>query len=289
MKRFISYLLPLVLSSTLMAGGEEKPLPISIFADSTHIAPAKFRHPHNHHHLTFSESRAVANYTHTLNDTNGLSFGTGYLGTKFHFSKHPKFKQRHFDNALFNIGGFTKEAENWFWDANLNVQMNTEHFSLSRYAFFTGLLHGQYRWHSNRNLHVGFIGYTGLRYSRMLPIIGFDYKMSQKWKFNAVFPLNVSAVYSINNHWSIETGLRYFLTRQRLGKDENLRRGFVAYRGLGAEIGLNYRCNDHIYLNAHVGESLSSRMRVSNHNDHHRRHYKMGPAPYVGVMAMIAF
>ena len=167
--------------------------------------------------------------------------------------------------------------------------MNTDHFSLSRYTFFTGLLHGAYKWHSKRNLHVGIVAYGGMRYSRMLPVIGIDYKKSEKWQFNAVFPLNVSAVYSLNSNWSAEAGLRYFLTRQRLGNDEELRRGFVAYRNWGAEAGLNYRCNDHISLNVHVGESLAGRMRVSRHDDRHRHHYKIKPAPYFGLMAKIAF
>ncbi|MBS0655532.1 MAG: hypothetical protein JSR46_07140 [Verrucomicrobia bacterium] len=123
----------------------------------------------------------------------------------------------------------------------------------------------------------------------MLPVVGMDYTHSEKWKFNLVFPLNVSAVYSMDSNWSCEGALRYFLTRQRLEKDDRIHRGLVAYRNWGAEIGLNYRLSERIYINAHVGESIAGRMRVSNHEDRHRHHYKIKPAPYFGLVAKIDF
>lgn len=291
MNRFLPFLFSFAISQALIAedSGDKNPS-ISLFAESTHLSRAKFKHPNNRGHLSFSETRAQGMYTYDLDDKNGLTVGAGYLGANFHFSKDPKFKQKQFNNALFTVGGFTKDIEKWLWNGYLTMQMNTDNFSLSNYTFFNGLLHGTYQWHDKRNLHVGVLAYTGLRYSRMLPILGMDYTHSEKWKFNLVFPLNMTAIYSFNKQWSVDAGIRYFLTRQRLGKDEHkLRDGFVAYRGWGAEMGLNYQFNDRIRLNAYVGESLSGRMRTSTHNDKHRHHYRVGAAPYFGISATVAF
>jgi hypothetical protein len=288
-KRIIPYLFSLAVSLPLLASnnGEEK---FSLFADYNQIAQARFKNPtHRHRAIRFSEERAIGRYTHHIDDLNGMTCGVGYLGTQFHFSHRPKFNQKHFDNLLLEIGAYTKEIDKWRLDANLNIQMNTEHLSLSRYTFFTGLLHGQYKWHEKRNLHIGILSYSGMRYSRVLPVIGIDYKPSEKWKLNLIFPLNVSAVYSINSNWSTEVGLRYFLARQRLQDDDRLSRGLVAYRNWGAEAGINYKCGDRITFNAHVGESLGGRMRVSHRDDRHRHHYEIKSAPYFGLMAKIAF
>src|SRR5262249_36406746 len=151
-----------------------------------HVNRAAFTHPERerHHHLTFAEGCVLGTYMHQLSEKRKLLLGAGYLGTTFHFSHHPRrssFEQRHFDNLLLQFGLSTKEIDRWDWNAKLGLQINTEHFRLSRYTFFSGLLHGRYDWHENRNLHVGILGYAGMRYTRLLPIVGFDYKYSNKW------------------------------------------------------------------------------------------------------------
>jgi hypothetical protein len=189
---------------------------------------------------------------------------------------------------LFHVGAKTRELEGWKWKANILAQVNTEHFS-SRYTFFEGELYGRYAWHQNRNLYAGILAFTGLRYSRALPIVGFDYKFSDKWKLNAVFPLDMALVYFINPHWSVDAGIRYFLNRQRLGEHGTFRRGFVAYRNWGAEGGLNYALNESVRIKLHVGDAFAGRMRISNHNDRHRKHLKLDSSVYYGLDASIAF
>lgn len=302
MKRLIPYLtvLSFAFTNAIFATTPTQDAPkdvgpdIKVSALYNNVTRAKFTRPHSerHHHLTYKQGIVLGTYKHKLESDRKLKFGLGYMGTEFHFSHHPRttsFKERHFDNLLVQLGASTKELERWKWDAELGMQINTEHFHLSRYTFFSGMLHGRHDWRENCHLHVGILGFSGMRYSRMLPIIGFDYKFSNKWKLNAVFPLNTSIVYSITEQLALDAGIRFMLSRQRLGDSGHYKRGLVAYTNWGAEVGLNYALNQYVRFNVHLGESFAGRMRISTKHDHHRKHLRLDPALYYGLSASIAF
>jgi hypothetical protein len=214
------------------------------------------------------------------------------MRTTYTFSHHPRktsFHEHHFNNLLLDIGGATEAVEEWVWDAGIGLQINTEHFSLSRYTFFSGTLHGRHTYNKDCNLHVGIVGDSGMRYSRVLPIIGFDYEFSKKWKLNAVFPINMALVYSIDDNWAVDTAIRYILSRQRLNDHGHNPRGLVAYRNWGAELGLNYDYKEMLMVNLHVGDCFAGRMRISNRHDRHRKHLRLDSALYYGLHATIVF
>ncbi len=267
---------------------------IEMTCSYNHVNRAKFKHPSSqrHHHLTFSEGYVLGTYIQKLKSKSELLYGLGYMNTKFHFSHHPKrtsFKQSNFNNLLAQFGAVTQEIEKWKLEGQIGLQMNTEHLASSRYTFVSGLLHGVQDYNDQSKLHVGIVGYAGMRYTRILPIIGFDYKFSDQWKLNAVFPLNMSVVYSINKYLSLDASIRYFLTRQRLNDHGHYPRGLVAYRNWGAETGVNYQINERMSVNVHVGESFAGRMRISTRKDSHRKHLKLDSAMYYGFSADFAF
>jgi hypothetical protein len=262
----------------------------SVEAEYEQFSHAKIYMPETHKntHLSLSTTNTLATYEWQTSEQTACHFGVGYQGMHFDFSKKPPFSQKHFANALFDIGGYTKEVEGWKWKADLLAQINAENFALSRYTFFTGLLKGKYAWHKKRNLHVGILAYAGMRYSRALPVLGFDYIPNDTWKLSIVYPLHMFLQYKLNQNWSVETGIRYFLARQRMNEGDTLRRGYVAVRTWGAEIGLNYVINDWMKINAHIGEVLENRMRVSDRHDKNRKHFRLRDAAGFGFVASIA-
>lgn len=244
------------------------------------------------HHITFSEGFVLANYEHTLPSKTELQLGVGYMDTMFSFSHHHKstsFDQKHINNLLVQLGATTMEEEKWKLDGGLGLQINTDHFSLSRYTFFSGIIHGKYDYAERTNLHVGIECFTGMRYTRVLPLIGFDYTFSDKLKLNAVFPVDMSLVYSLTDHVSLDATIRYMLSRQRLNNHGDNNRRLVAYRNWGAEGGITYAVNSRCKLNLHVGETFGARMRLSDRNDKHRKHLKLNSSLYYGLEASFAF
>lgn len=271
----------------------KKENPFSLYLTSHVVDRAKFQKPHSwqDHHVRFSESKGLVQYTHKIDPYNGLKFGVGYAYTQFGWNKRPRVKEKRFENVLFSLGGYTAAQEKWLFDGDLFMQINQNHFALSRYSFFGGFLHGKYEWRSNVNFHTGICGTAGMRYTYILPIFGFDYQATKQLKLNAIFPTNISAVYSFNQHFSVDLSMRYLLTRQRLGTHEphELKRGYIAYRTAGIELGTSYHIAEKLFANIHIGESLGGAMRVSHRNDKHRRHYRFKPAPYIGATAYLSF
>ena len=267
--------------------------PVELIATYDHINSSKFKFPHSsrHHTLSFGEGTFLATYTYKLSSQLGLKYGIGYTRTKLGFTHRPHIEQKTFNNLLLSIGGSIKTQDKWLWDTNLYLQMNTEHLSLSRYTFFRGYLHGKYEWKEDINLHVGLEGVTGMHYTHIWPSVGFDYQYSPKIRFNAIFPSNVSAIYFFTERTSINASAHLFFTRQRLGINESdhLKRGLIAYRNVGLEIGFNYRIMDRILANVHIGEALGGRLRVSHRHDRKRHHYRQKAAPYFGLVACLAF
>jgi hypothetical protein len=267
---------------------EPKEVPWSLIGDYVAVGKASFKRPHSHHHFRFSQGKVLGTYTESQNNVSGLSGGVGYMNSTFTTTKHFPFHKKHFHNLLLNIGGFTRHIEQWNWSSSLELQTNTEHLSIARYTLFTGLLTGQYEWHKKRNLYAGVAFTTGMRYTRVLPVVGFDYRPNAKLTFNAVFPINISAVYALTDHVTVDLGLRLFLSRQRFGKERDApKRGFVTYTNTGLEGGINYKYDDRITFNMFAGEAFGGILRISNRNDHHSHRYKQKPAPYVGLLARI--
>lgn len=301
MKRLIPYISFFSLAITQLAfAADPKVAPykedtpdMELSAVYNHVDRAKFTRTRSqrHHHLSYSEGFVLGTYQHKLPSNNDLNFGLGYMNTKFSFSHHPKrtsFKQHDFHNMLVQVGATSREIDEWKIDGGLGLQINTDHFS-SRYTFFTGLLHGKQDYIHGSHLHVGIVAYSGLRYSRVLPILGFDYEFSKKLKLNAVFPLDMSLVYTIDDHWTIDTAIRFMLSRQRLNNNGTNPRGLVAYRNWGAEAGVTYAFNNRCKVNLHLGETFGGRMRISSKHNSHRKHLTLDSALYYGLEASFAF
>lgn len=282
---------PLAGQPLVEQAGEQAPdYALSLDAEFEHFEHARIYKPESQsgNHLRLSSTNILASYEHKPADPSNYYAGAGFQSMLFDFSHHAPFQQKRFHNILLNVGGMTQEIERWKWKGDLLTQVSAEDFS-SRYTFFTGLLKGKYSWHKKRNLHVGILAYTGMRYSRALPVLGFDYIPNDKWKLSIIYPLNTYLRRYITKNWSVEIGIRYFLTRQRMGQEERLNRGFVAYRTWGAELGINYIVGEWIKLNAHIGETLANRMRVSDRHDRHRKHYRLHNAPGFGFVASLNF
>jgi hypothetical protein len=267
-------------------------IPPEIAADCHHINKTKF-HPHSQHHkkLGFDQARVFANFTQTFESGNGLNYSVGYKKEHFHWGPHSAIRQENFDNLLVKFGGFTKEYDRWLWDANIGLEINTKHITLSRYTFFNGLLHGAYMMNKKTDLHIGLVGVTGMHYTHILPLLGFTYYKSQNLKFDFVFPTSASMIYAFNKYISVDLAYRFFLSRQRLGVDERkeYRRGLIAYRNSGIELGLTFALPKRGALNIHVGETLAGRLRISRENDRHRHHHKLDSALYYGASANFVF
>ncbi len=67
-------------------------------------------------------------------------------------------------------------------------------------AVYTNLIWGRYAYSQQFGLHVGGWVIKNIDHVHTLPILGFDWYVSQNWQLNAVFPADISAKYYINDY-----------------------------------------------------------------------------------------
>jgi hypothetical protein len=128
-----------------------------------------------------------------------------------------------------------------------------------------------------------------MKIDRVYPILGVDYRYNDHWKFNAVFPINLSIVYEFNPRWSVALASRIIDVRHRVNKHSHLREGLWAYRTGGIELAANYEYQSRLYFNVHIGSTVGGRFKIADRHNHHGRRFRVDPSGYVGAQCDFRF
>lgn len=237
--------------------------------------------------ISYQQADATLAYTKFLAAGEGASFGFGYTNTLVNWKQNPFFKERYFNNLTLGVNGFTKRFCNWDWRGGVSVNLDANELIDNSYNLYNLTLWGRYNFCNyylpDMGIHLGFIGRTGIDQDKLLPILGVDFKMSHCWKLNLVYPVNISAIYSLTESWSFALSGKIWNSRHRVGKNEALSRGIFEYRNAGAEISLNYDCGNLVTANIHVGSTLGGGdLKIADSQNHVIRHNKFRAAGYIG-------
>ncbi len=221
----------------------------------------------------------------------GAVVALGYVDTLIDWNHNPFFDQDRFHTARVALGGFSERVKRWNWQAQVAVNINTDHWNLADYSTYDLLLWGRYQWLCNPDigLHIGFLAETGMKIDRIYPIVGFDWKINSCWKINAIFPINFSVVYNWTNNLALSVGSRFFDVRYRAGKDQPLPMALVEYRSVGAEAGVTYTYAPWFNANLHAGYILGGSLKISDRHHMHGRHFKFRSSAYVGGEVDVKF
>lgn len=262
--------------------GENHPFHIKADGDATGNADFKRK---SRGHVSFAEvgvDGTAIFYANPCYDEAAFGIG-GYEYTRIHWNKNPYFDQSHFHTLALGLGAVTKRLGDWLWQAQLRANFDLIHFKFSEYITWDMFAWGRYSYCPDINLHFGFLAFTGMKFDRVYPIVGFDWKFKEKWKLNAIFPIDMSLQYFINNRWSLALAAKFIQSRHRVGPHENLPRGIVVYTAGGIEFGVDYiSVSERFTANVHIGEILGGILKVANMHYHHKRRFRFRTAPYAG-------
>lgn len=211
-------------------------------------------------------------------------FTAGYNYVNLNWAQNPYFRQKDFCNLTLAVGGISKRFDKWLWRTQFLSNMNLDHMNLNMYLTWDLLLWGRYKYSENLSTHIGLYTWLGMKVNRFIPILGVDWRVNLKWKLNAVFPVNMSLVYHINDSWSLALAVRALSSRNRVGLHENVREGIYLYQSAGGEVNLRYKNEDWfpVEAHAHVGYNFGGKLKVSNRHYRHTKTFHVGVAPYAG-------
>lgn len=264
------------------------PFTVDVLGD--YIGKAKV-HDCNKGHLTFITGTADLNFVYYYNECcqEGANAALAYQRTFLDWTTNPYFTEKNFDTLSLILGAFTKRLPDWLWKAQVSINFdNLEHWNFDDYMNYDMLLWGRYDYCENIGIHIGFLAQTGMKIDRVYPIIGIDWTCG-KWKLNAIFPMNISAVYSFTPEWSVAVAGRFFDQRHRVREDEYLSEGLWHYQGGGAELAVNYSPDTWLSANVHAGYSLGGHLKIADRHYHHGHRLRVDGAPYAGAEVIINF
>jgi len=256
------------------------------------IGASKVRRCGGRGNVHFATGEAELSFIFYYNECHqeGLNLTLSYQNTYLNWKNNPFFGQTDYNTVSVVLGGFSKRACDWLWQAQAAANFdNVEHWDWDDYMNYDLLLWGRYDWSDTIGLHIGVLAQTGMKIDRVYPIVGIDWRYSQQMKLSLVFPVNISATYNFTPCWSIALAGRFFDQRHRVGKNATLSKGLWSYRTAGGELALNYAAGKWLEANIHGGYSMGGRIKIADRGYHNRKRYRFDGAPYAGADISMKF
>jgi len=265
--------------------------PFKLDLNGDYVSNARVKNCPHMGNVVFATGSAELNfiYYYDLCYKEGAAVAFVYQQTYLNYSKNPFFNQKNFDTATLLFSTFTERLDDWQWRAQVAINFDDlPYWNFSDYMNYDILAWGRYAFYENLGLHIGFWVQTGMEFDRVYPIIGIDWKCGD-WAINAVFPVDLSVVYTINDEWNIALAGRFIDQRHRAKRDEPVREAFWHYQSGGAELALNYNPIPTVSINVHGGYSFGGHLTICNQHYHRLSRLKLGDAPYGGAEIAVHF
>ncbi len=264
--------------------------PIHIAGRYRQIGKAEFE-KHKHGDLKYADGYAAAFYTHFLDEDNSLTFGAGYDYLKMDWDKNPRFREDVFNYATGSIGLVSMTLERWRWIVNGGFSVDANHFDFGKSGVYHAMLWGRYHYGESCGVHVGALGFYGIKNGYALPILGFDWKFGAHWRLATIFPVNLSLAYLFNDYWSMEAAYSGFGIYRYPRRAHDGRHGFhdpiFSIYSSGLDLNLKYDY-DHLFRFAIGGGwNFGGWVLIKNSDNRNGKYYNYNSAPY--VQATLAF
>lgn len=252
-------------------------------ADYRAVANAKFKRD-EFGSQNYADAFASAFYSRCINEYNSLTGQLGYFYLKFDWDKNPRFNQKHFHNGLGALAWVNTYWERWRWVANVGATVDAQTFNFHDSGVYYGILWGRYAWTECFGLHIGYVGWLGIKNNHSLPIAGIDWRFWENWQLKAIFPLDVSLEYTFKEHWSALLAYGTFTPLYRFPRrvhqgghgDHSI---FEVYAN-GVELDLKYKYLPCFTASVGGGWNFGGWIFIKNSHNSHGRYFKYRSAPY---------
>ena len=238
--------------------------------------------------IAFASSRLRASYSHPLSEKSNVLVSLAHSGAEINWKENPNFRENKFATLDLALVGQSMKVPHWFLQGALLTKVDTDAWNFSRYALYQGFMWGRYSYSKLFGVHVGLSGTSGLRKDKVFPILGIDYSPNAKWKFQVIFPMDLSAKYKMSERWSLAAGAKSFRARHRLHKRENISQGIFEYRSYGSELSLNYEIQNFM-AKIHSGMNFGGDLKISNSKGKDSIFYKYKSSVFFGSQLSYTF
>lgn len=260
--------------------------PIHFDGEYRQVAPAKFRsHSVKDTHNKYKDAHGFLYYSHFLTPDNSLSWKVGYSFLDFDWKENPRFSGSAYNFASASLGWVSTSIPDWRWVLSTGASVDANSWNMGQTGVYYGLMWGRYQFAPTIGMHIGWAGYVGVKNGYLLPILGIDWRTGKHWKFNGIFPLNLSVEYLFNSAWSTELqassfGRPYRFPMRAKGGVEGFKNGIFEVYSKGLELDFKWQNKGLILASLGGGWNFGGWILIKDHHNHHGAYYKYDGAPY---------
>ncbi len=245
-------------------------------------------------HLRYSDAYANGYYSFCMNPCNSLTFQAGYTRMDLDWKQNPRFTVDDYNFATASLGWVSNSLTDWRWVLSGGMSVDMHSWNFGRTGVYNLMMWGRYAIHCNLGMHVGFWGYAGIRNVHVLPIIGLDWTIREKWALHAIFPLDISLEDKFNRNWSTYLafagfGGPYRYPMRARGGIGAFKSPIVQINSTGLELDLEYNLGTYLTAGIGAGWNFGGWMRIGDHHNRHRKYYKFDSAPYGEAYLGVSF
>ncbi len=248
-----------------------------------YICKAKFKED-TPGHIIFAHAEgefdAVVWYNEQCQE--GVKVSLAYEYSRLDWDDNFFFERKNYNTAAISATYFTHRLTHWRWIASADINLDADKWDFNDYTTYDMLLWGRYQYCCNWGFHFGIYAETGMKLDLVLPVLGFDWQICDGLLLSAVFPVNMSLLYTIDENWSVAIAGRVFSDRHRAGKEGLYEKALWRYSNGGIEGDINYNICDWLTANVHAGYAFGGKLRISSRHNHHVHHERFKGAPYAG-------
>lgn len=226
---------------------------------------------------------------HMFNRKGGFKLGLGMQTLEFDWPQNPITTRDRFTQLQMSTGLFTLDAKGFMIVSELMLMMDPVKMDLEHYTLYRGLLYTKYNYKNKANIHAGFVGYYGLRYNRVVPIIGVDFPLGEYFKVNAVFPSDMSLEFNPTQLLTFLVRLRFVQLPRRLSENDPLSKGVIFYNNTGAEFGVKLHYLEYFYLQGFVGRTIEPHIKAESFSGDSTTYYRLRSNYYFGASLLMHF
>lgn len=239
-------------------------------------------------HLNYSDLNAGLYYTHAIGDESTITYGAGYDFLRFLWSKNPQFSQSNFHYFSGSLGLVSMAVERWRWIVNAGFSVDASKFDFGPSGVYHTMLWGRYHFSDYFGVHVGVLGWYGVKNGRGFPVFGFDWRFNEQWSGNAIFPVDYSLAYSFDENLLIEAAYAGFGGPYKYPRRAHDGQIFMVSSN-GFDLALKYKFEHLLRASLGVGWNFGGWILIKNSENHHGKYYHFNSAPYAQASVALTF
>ncbi len=236
--------------------------------------------------MTYRDAQASVFYTTFINEKNAISVELGENYLDLDWDKNPRFAGKVYTTTKATIAYITTKPENWRLVAAVGGMVDSESFDFSKTALGYGWLWGRYTFNDRFNGHIGGMVQSGIGETKVMPIVGFDAKVTEKLKMTLIYPIQASATLSLTENWALllsGSSLGDFVKIPMRAKDGTgplNQDAIFSLHGTGVDLNLLFNYKGGFVLIAGAGYQLPGTLSIRDKDGKTQQNYKFNGAPY---------